>query len=70
MKSDVVRVNYEIAQEIKRVARRLNIPPSHASVIIFFGLTNGTRNKWNMSFSEARLRYWRKELKKRLAMTL
>jgi len=68
MKAERIFVETTIAQGIKKVARTLNIPEFQASIIVFFGLEK--TDPWKMSFAEARLKFWRKELKQKIAMTL
>ena len=69
MKSEMIRVHSEIAKEIKRISQKLEVPSSAASVIVFYDITNG-KDRFQLNLEEFRLRFWRKQLKGKVAMTL
>ena len=68
MKSVMIRVHPELAAAIRRIAKTLGIPDSQASVICFFGLQK--KSVWEKTFPDAKVNYIRKEVKRKIAMTL
>ena len=69
MKSEMIRVAKPIADEIRRISDRLETSNARASIVVFFDLTDG-KPVGHLNLEEFRLRFWRKKLKGKVAMTL
>jgi len=66
MKSRVLRIDADIAEEIDRLSKTLAIPTAHASRVLFLvKFTKKGRPKkagWDSTFAEARVLYRRRRL--------
>ncbi len=69
MKSKVMRIDKDIAQEIENTAKRLEVSSTKASQIVFLKCNKRGRPRKNMfdkTFLEAKTDYKRRELKKKV----
>lgn len=69
MKSELIRINSTIAAEIKRISNKLGVTTASASVIVLYDLTEG-KERGKLNLEEFRMRFWRKKLKGKVAMSL
>ena len=73
MKSKVVRIDKDIANEIKRMSGELGITTTKASQVLFLKCNKRGRPRKNMldkTFAEAKIDYKRRKLKEKVVYNL